>query len=134
MALVMAVALLAHSMAFDPDREPTPSAPDPEPEVAEVVEDVTPAPVLSPRSYLYAEYPSLAPKLDCMIRRESTWFAGAVSGPYVGLAQFDYPTWLSTPQGKAGASRYDPYASIDAMAWGVVHLGYSRWPVTSRLC
>ena len=90
----------------------------------------------SPREYLYTEYPSLARKLDCMIRRESTWYPAAVGagGRYVGLAQFDYPTWLETPQGQSGASRWDPYASIDAMAWGVVHLGYYRWPVTSRLC
>lgn len=134
MALIVAVALVANSLAFDPEPLPTEVVPDTGTQTEDVVEDVTPAPSLSPRSYLYAEYPSLAPKLDCMIRRESTWFAGAVSGPYVGLAQFDYPTWLSTPQGKAGLSRYDPYASIDAMAWGVLHLGYGRWPVTSRLC
>jgi soluble lytic murein transglycosylase-like protein len=91
---------------------------------------------LPPQDYLYAAYPELARKLDCMIRRESTWNpnATAVRGRYVGLAQFDYPTWLETPQGQSGLSRWDPYASIDAMAWGVRHLGYGRWPVTSRLC
>lgn len=91
---------------------------------------------LSPREYLYATYPVLAPRLDCMIRGESSWIPSAIGyrGWYVGLAQFDYPTWLETPTGKGGASRYDPYASIDAMAWGVVNLGFRRWPVTSRRC
>jgi hypothetical protein len=92
--------------------------------------------VLTPREYLYATYPGQARRLDCMIRGESTWKPGAVGyrGWYVGLAQFDSGTWMETPQGRAGLSRYDPYASIDAMAWGVTHLGYGRWPVTSRRC
>jgi hypothetical protein len=95
-----------------------------------------PEKALSPRVYLYASYPRLARRLDCMIFRESSWnaSASAVRGRYIGLAQFDLPTWYETPQGRAGASRYDPYASIDAMAWGVEHLGYGRWPVTSRRC
>ena len=99
-----------------------------EPEVVEV------APPLTPRQYLYATYPRLAPRLDCMIRGESTWRPNARSGPYVGLAQFDYPTWMETPQGRAGLARTDPIASIDAMAWGTQQLGYGRWPVTSRRC
>lgn len=100
---------------------------DPEPEL---VEDTR----LTPKAYLYASYPGLARKLDCMIRGESSWLSWAQNGKYLGLAQFDYPTWMETPQGKAGAARTDPYAAIDAMAWGVVHLGYGRWPVTSRRC
>jgi hypothetical protein len=96
----------------------------------------TPSPVLDPHQYLYASYPSQARRLDCMIRGESSWnpTARGAGGRYVGLAQFDYPTWMETPPGRSGASRLDPYASIDAMAWGVVHLGYGRWPVTSRRC
>jgi len=96
-----------------------------------------PAPVaLTPRQYLYATYPAQARRLDCMIRGESSWDSAAkgAGGRYVGLAQFDLPTWAETPPGRAGLSRYDPYASIDAMAWGTVHLGYGRWPVTSRRC
>lgn len=96
-----------------------------------------PAPVmLTPKAYLYASYPVLARRLDCMIRGESSWIPTAVGyrGLYVGLAQFDLATWYETPQGSSGASRYDPYASIDAMAWGVRNLGYGRWPVTSRRC
>ena len=104
-------------------------------EVAEE-EPEPPPPPLTPRQYLYATYPSLARRLDCIIRLESSWFPGAVGyrGRYIGLAQFDLPTWYETPQGRSGASRYDPYASIDAMAWGVRNLGYGRWPVTSRRC
>lgn len=134
MAFVVAVALVAQTLVLDPSPPDGTDVPDPGTE--DVVEDVTPPPVLSPHAYLYASYPSLARRLDCMIGRESTWDPGAISarGLYVGLAQFDYPTWMSTPPGKAGASRYDPYASIDAMAWGVVHLGYARWPRSSRLC
>jgi hypothetical protein len=101
---------------------------------AEAEEPVAAVP-LTPQAYLYATYPRLARRLDCMIMRESSWRASADSNrPYVGLAQFDYATWMETPPGKAGRSRYDPYASIDAMAWGVEHLGYGRWPVTSRRC
>jgi hypothetical protein len=90
----------------------------------------------APRDYLYQSYPGLAPRLDCMIRLESTWdpSATAVRGRYVGLAQFDLATWYETPQGQAGLSRWDPYASIDALAWGVGHLGYGRWPISSRRC
>lgn len=123
MSVLLAVALMVTTLAAD------------EGDVAtdDVVEAPAPVVVLSPREYLYANY-AAARKLDCMIRLESTWQPWARSGPYLGLAQFDVPTWMSTPQGRAGLSRTDPYASIDAMAWGVVHLGYGRWPVTSRRC
>src|SRR5215471_5830695 len=120
--------LLAISMMLSQAMDPIP------PPYAPPADEVAPEPLPSPRAYLYAEYPGLARKLDCMIQRESSWNPVARSGPYVGLAQFDYPTWLETPTGKSGASRTDPYASIDAMAWGTQHLGYGRWPRTSRLC
>lgn len=120
MALVLAVTLLVGQIAG----------------ADSVDDDVDYTPPPPPREYLYQNYPGLARKLDCMIRLESTWQPGAAGagGRYVGLAQFDVPTWYETPPGQAGLSRYDPYASIDAMAWGVVHLGYNRWPRTSRLC
>src|SRR5215471_1746339 len=104
--------------------------------VGQVADDLDEAPAATPHEYLYATYPTLARRLDCMIQGESSWIPTAVGyrGWYVGLAQFDLPTWYDTPQGKAGASRYDPYASIDAMAWGVKNLGYGRWPGTSRRC
>ena len=142
MALLAALGMVLMLMDPTPADDPIPppyappaeeiQAPDPAPPP---VPD--PAPVSrSPHSYLYASYPGLARRLDCMIQRESSWDPGAVSagGRYVGLAQFDAPTWASTPQGRSGLSRYDPYASIDAMAWGTQHLGWGRWPVTSRLC
>ena len=118
---------------------PTEIVPTPEPTdepTVEPTEEPEPEPVVlpSPRAYLYAQYPGLARRLDCMIQLESTWDPGARAGPYIGLAQFDLPTWLETPEGRLGLSRYDPYASIDAMAWGVTHLGWGRWPVSSRRC
>ena len=121
MAYVLALGMIVAQLAGDDGLDP---------------EAPTPPVLLPPREYLYAAYPAMARRLDCMIRRESSWDPGAVGayGRYVGLAQFDYPTWMETPQGQDGWSRYDPYASIDAMAWGVVHLGYGRWPVTSRRC
>jgi hypothetical protein len=89
-----------------------------------------------PQEYLYETYPDMAPTLDCVVWYESRWQSDAISpgGTYVGLAQFDRDTWAATPQGQAGLSRYDPYASIDALVWGWVHLGKHRWPVSSRLC
>ena len=131
MSVLLAVALLLHAVGDEPDFA-VPVEPEPVAEEA-VPEPVVPKPVLSPRDYLYANY-AAARKLDCMIRGESSWDPYARSGPYLGLAQFDPPTWMETPQGKAGHIRTDPYASIDAMAWGTVHLGYGRWPVTSRRC
>ena len=134
MAVLLALALTV--TAFDPVSPP--SAPPTEevaaPEEAPVEEVVQTVPLPAPRAYLYQAYPGLAPVLDCIIRLESTWYAGARSGPYVGLAQFDYGTWMETPQGRQGLSRTDPYASIDGLAWGVTHLGYGRWPNTSRRC
>ena len=128
-------ALLAIAMVFAQTVDRHEDA-DPVPTDEETATVEAPPPPPSPHAYLYAAYPALARKLDCMIQGESTWYpwASGAGGRYVGLAQFDFPTWLSTPQGKAGLLRTDPYASIDAMAWGVVHLGYGRWPVTSRRC
>jgi len=139
MAVLLALGLLL-TQALDPI--PAPYAP-PADEVStgeapaeDEAPSPEPAPLPAPRAYLYATYPAIARKLDCMIRLESTWFPGAsgAGGRYIGLAQFDRSTWAETPQGKAGLSRTDPYASIDAMAWGTQHLGYARWPVTSRRC
>ena len=139
MAVLIAAVMLV-AQAIDPIPPPyappaesiEPQAADAEPELVDD-ERLMPPPS-TPRAYLYATYPSLARRLDCMIQGESSWLPWARSGPYIGLAQFDLPTWLETPTGKSGASRLDPYASIDAMAWGVRNLGYGRWPVTSRRC
>lgn len=89
----------------------------------------------SPQEYLYENYAGLAPTLDCVIYQESRWVPSAdTNPPYVGLAQFDYTTWMATPQGQAGMSRYDPYASIDALAYGWTHFGWRHWPVSGRIC
>lgn len=137
MAVLLALRLLTTPVYGDDGLTP----PAPPPEAVVVVETETPEevvptvpPLPAPRAYLYQTYPDKAPVLDCIIRLESTWVWAAKSGPYVGLAQFDFGTWLETPQGRAGLSRTDPYASIDALAWGVEHLGYGRWPNTSRRC
>lgn len=129
MAVLLAAAMLLVSQVGDP------FGPEVDPPSTDVDVEAPETP-LSPHAYLYATYPSLARRLDCMIQRESSWdrYARGYKGWYVGLAQFDLPTWMETPPGQAGLSRTDPYASIDAMAWGVSHLGYGRWPVTSRRC
>jgi hypothetical protein len=143
MAVLLALALTV-TVALDPDQIPPPYAPpadempvpedqaEPEPAPVEVVQTVPTLP--GPRAYLYRSYPAQAPVLDCIISLESSWLSWAKSGPYLGLAQFDYGTWMETPQGKQGLSRTDPYASIDALAWGVRNLGFGRWPNTSRRC
>jgi hypothetical protein len=151
MSVVLALSLMAR-VAMDPtipppyappadqiagadlSRDDAPVADDPEPEVVDDTRRVPPP--ATPRAYLYATYPGLARKLDCMITLESSWdpTASGAGGIYIGLAQFDRPTWLETPQGKSGYTRTDPIASIDAMAWGVGHLGYGRWPRSSRAC
>lgn len=74
---------------------------------------------LSPYDYLYSEYPAVADRMDCVISRESEWEPRAYNfrSGATGLAQFMYGTWLTTPQGKAGLSRRDPYANIDGAVW-----------------
>jgi len=126
MSVLLSLSLLLAAVDVD-GQQPVPDLATP------VIEEVT---YTSPRTYLYATYPSLARRLDCMIRLESEWVwaASGAGGRYIGLAQFDRLTWASTPQGQAGLSRTDPYASIDAMAWGVRNLGWGRWPISSRRC
>ena len=86
---------------------------------------------LSPYQYLYASYPSLARRMDCVISRESKWTPSATNprSGAAGLAQFLLSTWLTTPPGRAGASRYDPYANIDGAAWLATHGGWRHWTV-----
>lgn len=82
---------------------------------------------LSPQAYLYQQWPDTASRMDCVINYESSWNARATNprSGAAGLAQFESATWMSTPQGQAGESAYDPYASIDAFGW-MVH-GGGRW-------
>lgn len=82
------------------------------------------------RDYLYAEYPEVASYADCIIMGESSWDAEAwnpVPWPLgtndhaAGLGGFILSTWLTTPQGRAGQSRYDPWAAVDAVAYMIYH-------------
>lgn len=114
------------------------SAPVDEPP-AEEVEVVLPVPVIppTPRAYLYENYPGIAPRMDCVIQRESRWTPGA-QNPHStagGLAQILLSTWLSTPQGQRGESRFNPYANIDGAAWLVTAGGgWRHWAATVGGC
>ena len=94
-----------------------------------------PAPVQTPQNYLYATYPRYARRLDCVITRESRWIPTAYNprSGAEGLAQFISSTWYSTPQGKAGASRTDPIASIDGAVFLIEHTpqSFRHWQVVS---
>jgi hypothetical protein len=139
MALLVATVMLVGVAAIDAepsgwlDRQPVAEVadePQPEPEAAPV------APT-SPYAYLYATYPRLARRMDCVIQHESRWAAGAVNprSGASGLAQFLRSTWLSTPQGKAGQSVFDPYANIDGAAWLATNVGWRQWDaVTFGYC
>jgi hypothetical protein len=62
-------------------------------------------------------------------RCESRLKAGArsKSGLYVGIYQFALKTWRNTPEGKAGLSREDAVANINAAHWHMKRYGYSAW-------
>ena len=110
---------------YEPVAETAPE-PQNETEVAEV-------PFLSPYEYLYAMHPRIARRMDCVIQRESRWTPGAVNrrSGASGLAQFLRSTWATTPQGKAGASVFDPYANIDGAAWLATNVGWRQWQVVT---
>ena len=50
-----------------------------------------------------------------------------------GSLQFLYGTWMTTPQGRAGYSRYDPYASRQAARWMINAGRLHEWS-TWRMC
>jgi hypothetical protein len=85
--------------------------------------DETEVAMLSPHAYLWAQYPTLAARFDCVIQRESGWtpWARNPRSGAAGLTQIIASTWAGTPQGKAGESRLDPYANLDAAAWLVLY-------------
>ena len=101
-------------------------------ETAEAVDEpeVVPA-ALTPYQYLYATYPSLARRMDCVITRESKWDTWAVNrrSGAAGLAQFLASTWSRTPFGHL--SRHDPYANIDGAAWLATYGGWQHWQVVN---
>lgn len=90
---------------------------------------------MDPITYLYVEHPAEAPVLDRIIWCESRWDPNA-QNPHStarGLAQFLTSTWMTTPEGQVGWSRFDPYASIDAAAWEYDR--YGAWPwLASNAC
>lgn len=123
---ILAAAMLLIGQALDDGGSATVAEPAP------VDIDVeAPTKPLSPYGYLYAEYPLIAKRMDCVIARESKWDAAAVNprSGATGLAQFLRSTWLTTPPGRAGLSRLDPYASIDGAAWLARNSGWSQWTV-----
>lgn len=87
----------------------------------------------NPHAYLYSAYPRYAKRLDCVITRESHWLPAAVNprSGATGLAQFLASTWASTPQGKAGYTRTNPYASIDGAVFLIENTpqGWKHWAV-----
>ena len=91
----------------------------------------------SPRDYLYAQYPDLAPRLDCIASRESEWQnvpnvrGSGAFGPF----QFLRGTFSSTATGAAGGDWGDPWDQVDAAA-DMLRAGRAReWAVVARgLC
>lgn len=72
----------------------------------------------SARDYLFAAYPDLAPRLDCIAMRESNWrnipnFEG--SGAF-GPFQFMRTTFAATPTGRNGGDWRNPFDQVDAAA------------------
>jgi soluble lytic murein transglycosylase-like protein len=61
--------------------------------------------------------------------RESKFIPTARSrtGRYVGIYQFDLPTWRNTPEGRAGRRREDPAANINAAHWQMKRYGFKAW-------
>jgi len=80
---------------------------------------------------------ALARRIECLVHYESGGSPTAVnrSSGAAGLGQFLLSTWLSTPQGKAGLSRFDPVAARAAMAWMLANGRAREWlPVQMGLC
>jgi hypothetical protein len=73
--------------------------------------------------------------LDCLSWHESRDNPAAYNARSgaAGLFQFLYGTWLSTPAGKAGLSRYDPIAAREAARWMIGQGRLREWS-TWRLC
>ena len=130
MALLLAAAMLVtQTLTNGIDTMPVESEP--------IADEAPEAEPLTPYAYLYATYPRLARRMDCIYTRESGWDTWAVNrrSGAAGIAQFLLSTWLSTPQGRAGHSRHDPIASIDASVWLATNVGWSQWQVVTRgLC
>ena len=63
--------------------------------------------------------PALSARAACIIRRESNNNPNAINARSgaSGLGQFLRSTWLSTPQGRAGMSVFDPVANAAAVEY-----------------
>lgn len=94
---------------------------------------------LDARAYLYAVGELARPfqwptgRLACIARVESRNDPNATNprSGAAGLFQFLHGTWLSTPQGKAGLSPYDPQAATDAAQWMVQQGRIREWQAVS---
>lgn len=71
-------------------------------------------------------------RLTCLALRESTFNPFAQNGPYLGLMQFDAPTWRLTPY--SHRPRTDHEASALAAAYLISQGQSSRWPIWNRGC
>ena len=73
--------------------------------------------------------------LDCLAWFESRGNPGAYNARSgaAGSFQFLLGTWLGTPQGRAGLSRYDPAAARAAARWMIGQGRLKEWAVW-RLC
>ena len=105
-----------------------------EPTAEQVIASARP---LNPRDYLYQQAPDLAPRLDCIIARESGWDPTQQNprSRASGLAQFLPSTWATTPPGQLGLSPFEPLANIDAAIWLARTKGWTQWQVyTMGMC
>ena len=68
-------------------------------------------------SYIYQVAGGYAPDMVRVMYCESSGNARADNGLCRGLFQYQMSTWLSTPEGAAGASIWDGYAQIRMTVW-----------------
>lgn len=135
MTLFLAV-MLAASVLTSSDGSAEPVGDEPVTDEVVVETPVAP-PVLTPYRYLYATYPSVAPRLDCIIQKESRWDPDAQNprSGAAGLTQIMAGTWATTPQGRRGESRFNAYSNIDAAVWlATSGGGWRHWAATVGGC
>jgi len=76
-------------------------------------------------------------RADCVVEHESHWNPNAVNGRSgaAGLGQFLRSTWLSTPEGAAGASVFNADANYRMVVW-MLAVGRAREfeVITRGLC
>lgn len=84
-----------------------------------------------------APAPTSSARAECIIQRESGGDPRAVNprSGAAGLGQFLASTWLTTPQGRAGMSRFDPAANRAAVNYMLTAKRASEFQVVTRgLC